>query len=102
VASVDTCNVSVIAYDPAHYPHMERHVTAEVVRAHLAGIVAGEAVRYALPRIGVLNFAPHRALGGGITRSPALDAHGKCLSSLVLGLEVPDPDGGPERLDRSA
>jgi hypothetical protein len=88
----DTSNVSVIAYDPAHYPHLERHVTAELVRAHLAGIVAGEVVRYALPELGALNFVLHRALGGGVTRSLALDAHGKCLSSLVLDLEVPDPD----------
>ena len=29
----DTSNVSVIAYDPAHYPHLERYVTAELVRA---------------------------------------------------------------------
>ncbi len=88
----DTSNVSVIAYDPAHYPHLERYVTAELVRAHLAGIVAGEVVRYALPRLGALNFVLHRALCGGVTRSLALDAHGKCLSSLVLDLEVPDPD----------
>lgn len=88
----DTSNVSVIAYDPAHYPHLERYVTAELVHHHLAGIVAGEVVRYALPRLGALNFVLHRALCGGVTRSLALDAHGKCLSSLVLDLEVPDPD----------
>jgi hypothetical protein len=88
----DSCNVAVIAYDAAHYPHLERHVTAEVVRAHLAGIVGGEVVRYALPQLGALNFVLHRALGGGVTRSPALDAHGKCFSSLILDLEVPDPD----------
>jgi hypothetical protein len=28
------------------------------------------------------------ALGGGVTRSLALDAHGKSLSSLMLDLEV--------------
>jgi hypothetical protein len=88
----DTSNVSVIAYDPEHYPHLERHVTAARVRAHLAGIVAGEVVRYALPQLGALNFVLHRALGGGVTRTLALDPHGKCLSSLVLDLEVPDLD----------
>jgi hypothetical protein len=88
----DTSNVSVIAYDPAHYPHLERHVTAELVRAHLAGTGAGEVVRYALPQLGALNFVLHHALGGGVTRSLALDAHGKCLSSLFLELEVPDPE----------
>jgi hypothetical protein len=28
------------------------------------------------------------ALGGGVTRSLALDAHGKCLGSAILELEI--------------
>jgi hypothetical protein len=88
----DTANISVIAYDTADYPHLERHVTAELVRGHFAGLVAGEVVRYTLPRIGALNFVLHRALGGGVTRSLRLDAHGKCLSSAILELEIPDRD----------
>jgi hypothetical protein len=86
----DTSNIAVIAYDPADYPHIERHVTAERVRDHFAGLVAGEVVRYALPRLGALNFVLRGALGGGVTRSLALDAHGKCLSSAILDLEIPD------------
>jgi hypothetical protein len=35
----------------------------------------------------------HDALGGGVTRSLALDAHGKSLSSALLSLEVPDAAG---------
>ncbi len=88
----DTSNISVIAYDPADYPHLEKHVTAERVKAHFAGIVAGEVVRYTLPKIGALNFVLHRALGGGVTRSLAIDAHGKCLSSAILELEISDRD----------
>ena len=86
----DTSNISVIAYDPADYPHLEQHVTAEVVRSYFADSVAGEVVRFALPKIGALNFVLHRALGGGVTRSLALDAHGKCLGSAILDLEIPD------------
>ena len=86
----DTSNISVVAYDPADYPHLEQHVTAEVVRSYFADIVAGEVVRFALPKIGALNFVLHRALGGGVTRSLALDAHGKCLGSAILDLEIPD------------
>lgn len=88
----DTSNISVIAHDPADYPHLERHVTAEGVRAHFAGIVEGEVVRYALPKLGAINFVLKRALGGGVTRSLALDAHGKSLSSALLDLDIPDPD----------
>ena len=42
-------NVSVIAYDAADFPLLERHVTAERVKAHLAGVVRGGVDRYALP-----------------------------------------------------
>jgi hypothetical protein len=89
----DTSNISVIAYDPEDYPRLERHVTAERVRAHFADLVLGEVTRYALPGIGALNFVMQGALGGGVTRSLALDAHGKCLSSAILDLEIPDDDG---------
>ena len=85
----DTSNISVIAYNAKDYPLLERHVTAERVKEHFAEIVQGEVVRYALPDLGALNFVMHRALGGGVTRSLALDAHGKCLGSAILDLELP-------------
>jgi hypothetical protein len=86
----NTSNISVIAYDPADYPLIEKHVTAERVREHFAELVRGEIVRYTLPSIGALNFVMKQALGGGVTRSLALDAHGKCLSSAILELEIPE------------
>jgi hypothetical protein len=88
----DTANVSVIAHRAEDYPRLERHVTAERVRKHLRGVVRGQVVRYELPRIGALNFVLHEALGGGVTRSLALDAHGKSLSSAILSLQIPDPE----------
>jgi hypothetical protein len=86
----DISNLSIIAYRAQDYPLLERYVTAERVRAHFAGLVHGDVVRYALPALGALNFVMQRALGGGVTRSLALDAHGKCLSSAILTLEVPE------------
>ncbi|MBV9890893.1 MAG: hypothetical protein JO090_08425, partial [Rhizobacter sp.] len=77
----DTSNLSLIAYDARHYDHLRRHVTASVVRAHLAGIVAGDVVRYELPQLAAFNFVLAHALAGGVTRSLAVDAHGKSLSS---------------------
>ena len=87
----DTSNISVIAYDPKDYPLLLEQVTAARVRAHFDGIVAGEVVRYELPNIAALNFVMTRALGGGVTRSLALDAHGKSLSSALLDLEIAAP-----------
>jgi hypothetical protein len=86
----DTANIAVIAFEPKNYAHLERWVTAERVREHLAGIVQGDVQRYALPKLGALNFVLHGALGGGVTRSLALDAHGKGLSSALLDLEIPE------------
>ncbi len=86
----NTCNISVIAFDERDYPELERQVTAARVKAHFAGIVRGEVVRYELPQLGALNFVLEEALGGGVTRSLALDAHGKSLSSALLALDLPD------------
>lgn len=85
-------NISVIAYDPADYPLLERWLTAERVRQHLRALVHGEVRRYTLPGLGALNFVLQDALAGGVTRSLALDAHGKTLSSALLALNIPEAE----------
>lgn len=89
-------NISVIAYEPKDYLLLEQFVTVERVREHLAGIVHGKIERYALPSIGALNFVMHNALAGGVTRSLALDAHGKTLSFALLSLDLPIPEAIPD------
>jgi hypothetical protein len=84
----DVCNISLIAFERRNYARLADAATAERVRAHFAGIVRGEVTRYELPHLGALNFVMTRALRGGVTRSLALDAHGKSLSSLLLDLEI--------------
>jgi len=84
----NTSNISVIAYDKSHYALLREQVTAERVKTLFAGIVHGEVVRYELPGIGALNFVMQNALGGGVTRSLALDAHGKGLSSALLDIDI--------------
>ena len=88
----DTSNIAVIAYEAKDYPLLERYVTAERVKEHFAEIVRGEVVRHTLPGLGALNFVLRGALGGGVTRSLALDAHGKCLGSAILDLGLPTDD----------
>ncbi|MDC7789472.1 hypothetical protein PQJ75_24895 [Rhodoplanes sp. TEM] len=88
----NTSNISVIAYDAKSWDRLCRHVTAERVKAHFADVVKGDVVRYELPRIAALNFVMYDALGGGVTRTLALDAHGKSLSSALLDLEIPDDE----------
>jgi len=86
----DICNISVIAYDKRDFPLIRNEVTAARVRALFEGIVSGDVIRYELPQLGALNFVMTRALGGGVTQSLALDAHGKSLSSALMNLEIPE------------
>ena len=88
----DTSNVSLIAYREEDYPSLEKHVTAERVKAHFRGIVKGEVIRYLMPNIGGMNFIMKNALGGGVTRSLALDIHGKSLSCALLEMDIPELD----------
>ena len=81
--------LSVIALDVADYPLLERWLTAELVREVYRGVVHGPVVRHRLPQLAAVHFVMDEALAGGVTRSLALDAHGKTLSSAVLALALP-------------
>ena len=80
--------LSLIAYRKGDYATIEQQVTAERVAEFFSGIVEGPVVRYSLPHLGALNFVLHRPETKTVTRSLALDVHGKCLSSALLGMEI--------------
>lgn len=84
----DISNISIIAYRVEDWPLIEREVTV----ARVAGILGlPESIvirRYVLPQLGALNFVLLGVLRGGVTRSLALDAHGKCLGQIVLSMEL--------------
>ena len=80
--------LTVIAYRLADFERLLAQLTPERVRAHYQGIVRGEVERYTLPQLGALQFVLHDALAGGVTRSLALDAHGKTLSSHLLDIDI--------------
>jgi hypothetical protein len=87
----NTSNVSVFVYQQKDYPLIEQYLTAERIRAHLSGRICGAVRRYCLPSLGAINFVLDDALTGGVTRSLAIDPHGKCISGLILDLELPVP-----------
>ena len=76
-------NISLIVYDEKDYK-----LICEKVKEYFKDIVQGEVVRYEIPNLGALNFVMDEALGGGVTRSLALDKHGKSLSSALLEMEI--------------
>lgn len=86
----NTSDISLFAFDPVSYPRLEREVTIDRVRAHLGPMVRGDITRFCLPGLHAIKFVLQDALAGGVTKSLALDAHGKCLSSVLLEMEIPE------------
>lgn len=80
--------ISVIAYHAEDFGQIEERVTAERVGELFAEIIDGPVQRYSLPHLSALNFVLQRPQTQSVTRSLALDAHGKCLGSALLGMEV--------------
>ncbi|MDE6202980.1 MAG: hypothetical protein K2O16_13925 [Lachnospiraceae bacterium] len=81
-------NISVIPYDEKDYKWLRETLTAEKVREWFQDICHGEVVRYELDGVRALNFVLDKALGGGVTRSLALDKHGKTLGMALLDMEL--------------
>lgn len=92
----DISNISVIAHRPEDWPLIEREVTAERVAVHVGRVDACEVTRYALPQLHALNFVLKGNLRGGVTRSLALDGHGKCIGSIILEMEIDEQPRGEE------
>ncbi|MCW1404448.1 hypothetical protein [Roseibium salinum] len=84
----DTSNISVIAYRREDWRLIEEQVTEARVASHFGYRDVSSVTRYVLPQLHALNFVIQGALSGGVTRSLALDAHGKCLASVLLEMEV--------------
>lgn len=80
--------LSVIAYKKEDYVVLKEKVTEEKVANYFKEIVHGKITRYELPNIYALNFVMEDALGGGVTRSLAIDMHGKTLSFALLEMEL--------------
>lgn len=80
--------ISVIAYKQEDYPLLNEKITEKKLQEYFKDIVHGKITRYEIESIGALNFVMEDALGGGVTRSLAIDMHGKTLGSALLEMEV--------------
>jgi hypothetical protein len=93
-------NISVIAYDAAHFEWLVQQVTPERVRQHFAHRQPTQVQRYLLPQLAAMNFVLDDVLDGGVNDSLNLDMHGKALSFHLLTLPLTpevaaDPSGIP-------
>ena len=80
--------ISVIAYKENDYSLIKEKVTEEKLKDYFKDIVHGKITRYEIDTINALNFVMEDALGGGVTRSLAVDMHGKTLGSAILEMEI--------------
>ncbi|MSO69041.1 MAG: hypothetical protein EXQ98_01975 [Alphaproteobacteria bacterium] len=94
----DISNIVVVAYEPEFYAALAEQLTPARVKAHFKGVINGAVERYEVPRLGVLNFVAHGALGGGVSRSLCLDNYGKALGAAMLSVEIEIPDAWSPRL----
>ncbi len=81
-------NIVVVANTSEDYLMLLGVLTAPRVKAHFGGLVMGDVYRYELPNLLALNFVMHASLHGGVTKSTALDGHGKSLSSALLNITL--------------
>lgn len=86
----NTSSIAVIAYDDAGWQVLRQALTAERVEQAFAHLGGGTVRRYEVASLRALNFVIPNVLAGGVTRSLRLDPHGKTLSALMLGIELPD------------
>jgi hypothetical protein len=84
----EVTNICVFPFDDADYELLRTRLTAEAVKAHFRGLVAGEVVRYEVPSLCGLNFVLHGTRPGGVAAALQLDTHGKALSYGLLAMEI--------------
>jgi hypothetical protein len=85
-------NVAVIAFTPAGFAWLRRHLTAEVVRDYFAALKPSRVERFEAPNVLALNFVLYDVLAGGASRSLRSDTQGKALALALLQMEIDRPE----------
>ena len=81
-------NIAVVAYRAEHYPLLKDKLTVQRVQDFFGEFCQGPVERFEADNCYAINFVLHDALGGGVTRSLAMDKHGKALGMALLELEL--------------
>ncbi|MGD8488370.1 MAG: hypothetical protein PVJ23_08880 [Anaerolineae bacterium] len=89
----DVCQVNLLAFDDETYAVLAREVTPERVKAHFGTMVKGDVEIYPMPNVNSLEIVLRNALGGGATRTLLFDQTGKSMSTALLRMQIPVPEG---------
>lgn len=85
----DTGLFVLIPYDPTDFAALVAGVTSARISQHFGNLPTDQIDCIPCPQLGALVIVMRQSLGGGVTRSLALDAHGKTRSGYFLGMRVP-------------
>jgi hypothetical protein len=91
-------NVAVIAYTPAGFDWLKRHLTAEVVAAYFVPLGPTRVERFEAANVLAFNFLLFDVLAGGASRSLRSDTQGKTLALALLRMPVELPADHREML----
>jgi hypothetical protein len=84
----DVVNIGLMAKDDAAYRIIKEKVTAQKVKDHFKDIVKGDVRRYEMDNLQSLEFVLCNALGGGATRTLAMDQTGKAYGQNLLRMFI--------------
>src|SRR5260370_36993978 len=81
-------NVAVLAYTPAGYDWLQKHLTAKVVQEYFTTLRPQRVVRYEAGNVLGLNFVLYDVLAGGASRSLRVNSQGKALALALLQMRI--------------
>lgn len=84
-------NVAVLAYTPAGFAWLQKHLTPEAVARHFAPLQPSRVERFEAPNLLAVNFLLYDVLAGGASRSLRIDNQGKTYGMALLQMEVALP-----------
>ena len=87
----DTGLFVLAPYDPADFATLCRVVTPRALAAHFGDLAPTQIEILPSPNLCALVIVMRNSLGGGVTRSLALDTHGKTRAGYLLGMSVAWP-----------
>lgn len=91
-------NVAILAYTPAGFAWLQRHLTAGVVSDYFFLLSPSKVVRFEAPNLLGLNFVLYDVLAGGASRSLRIDSQGKTLALALLQMPIDRPADYPAML----
>lgn len=84
----DTLILAVVCRSTEGFDTLREKLSATMVGSHYGVSDIQTVTRHELPAVHSFVFKLPGVLGGGVTGSPVLDGHGKCISYHLLSLEI--------------